>query len=89
MIKFINPRDMIIFAYHTYHAAFPNQTDEIRLSCGIGFRDRHHLIDILREVPQMGKQFLAGLPPHLQQYTYGYTSIDLNWQGPCQLFGNG
>jgi len=78
---FTNPGDMIVFAHRTYHAAFPNQTDEIRLSCGIGFRARHHRIDMPWEIPEIGKRFLADLPLHLQQYTRGYTSIDLDWRG--------
>ena len=78
---FANPGDMIVFAHRTYHAAFPNQTDEIRLSCGIGFRDRHYPIDIPWEIPEVSKQFLADLPPHLQQYVHGYTSINLGWGG--------
>ena len=78
---FTNPGDMIVFAHRTYHGAFPNQIDEIRLSCGVGFRSRDHHIDIPWEIPDEGKQFLADLPPHLQQYTHGYTSINLNWQG--------
>ena len=43
---FTNPGDMIVFAHRTYHGAFPNQIDEIRLSCGVGFRHRDHHIDI-------------------------------------------
>jgi len=81
VVLFTNPGDMIVFAHRTYHGAFPNQTDEIRLSCAIGFRARHHKIDIPWEIPDVGKQFLANLPPHLRQYTHGYTSIDTSWQG--------
>ena len=78
---FTNPGDMIVFAHRTYHAAcFANRTDEIRLSCAIGFRDRRHFIEVPWEIPEGGKQFLADLPPHLQRYTHGYTSIDLNWR---------
>ncbi len=77
---FTDPGDMIVFAHRTYHGAFPNQIDEIRLSCGVGFRSRDHHIDIPWEIPEEGKQFLADLPPHLHQYTHGYTSIDLAWQ---------
>ena len=36
---FTNPGDMIVFAHRTYHGAFPNQIDEIRLSCGVGFSE--------------------------------------------------
>ena len=78
---FTNPGDMIVFAHRTYHGAFPNQIDEIRLSCAIGFRNRAHHIDIPWEIPEDGRQFLADLPPHFQQYTHGYTSIDVGWRG--------
>ncbi len=78
---FTNPGDMIVFAHRTYHGAFPNQIDEIRLSCAIGFRSRDHHIDIPWEIPEEGKQFLADLPPQFHQYTHGYTSINLNWRG--------
>ena len=78
---FTNPGDMIVFAHRTYHGAFPNQIDEIRLSCAIGFRSRDHHIDIPWEIPAEGKQFLADLPPQFHQYTQGYTSIDLAWRG--------
>lgn len=78
---FTNPGDMIVFAHRTYHGAFPNQIDETRLSCAIGFRKRDYPIDIPWEIPDVGKQFLADLPAHLHQYTHGYTSIDLNWRG--------
>ncbi len=78
---FTNPGDMIVFAHRTYHGAFPNQADEIRLSCAVGFRSREHHIDIPWEIPEEGRQFLADLPQHLHQYTDGYTSINLGWQG--------
>ena len=78
---FTNPGDMIVFAHRTYHGAFPNQIDEIRLSCAIGFRSRAHHIDIPWEIPDVGKKFLEDLPPHLHQYTHGYTSIDTAWRG--------
>ena len=78
---FTNPGDMIIFAHRTYHGAFPNKLDEPRLSCGIGFRDRNHRIDIPWEIPESGQKFLADLPEHLQCYVDGYTSIDVEWKG--------
>ena len=78
---FTNPGDMIIFAHRTYHGAFPNQTDQVRLSCAIGFRARNHQIDIPWQIPEKGQQFLAELPSHLQRHTHGYTSIDTSWRG--------
>ena len=78
---FTDPGDMIVFAHRTYHGAFPNQIDEIRLSCSIGSRDRHHHIEVPWKIPEVGKQFLDDLPPYLQRYTHGYTDIDMGWQG--------
>ena len=77
---FTNPGDMIVFAHRTYHGAFSNQQDEVRLSCAIGFRDRDHRIDIPWEIPESGRKFLDDLPEHLQRYVDGYTSIDVGWK---------
>ncbi len=77
---FADPGDMIVFAHRTYHAAcFTNRTDEARLSCAVGFRDRRHSIEVPWEIPKAGKQFLSDLPPRLRRYTHGYTSIDIEW----------
>ena len=78
---FTNPGDMIIFAHRTYHGAFPNQLDEVRLSCAIGFRDRNHRIDVPWEIPEAGQRFMDELPEHLHRYIDGYTSIDTSWKG--------
>ena len=78
---FTDPGDMIVFAHRTYHGAFPNGLDEPRLSCAIGFRDRGHRIEVPWEIPESGRRFLAELPPHLQRYVEGYTSIDIAWRG--------
>ncbi|MEZ4863616.1 MAG: phytanoyl-CoA dioxygenase family protein [Caldilineaceae bacterium] len=78
---FTNGGDMIVFAHRTYHGAFPNQLEETRLSCAIGFRARTHRIEIPWTIPDEGQRFLAQLPAHLHRYTDGYTSIDMNWRG--------
>ena len=78
---FTDGGDMIVFAHRTYHGAFPNRTDETRLSCAIGFRDKNHKIDIPWDIPEEGQWFLENLPEHLQQYIDGYTSINLEWKG--------
>ncbi len=78
---FTEPGDMIVFAHRTYHGAFPNRLDEVRLSCAIGFRDRNHRIDAPWEIPDDGKRFLDSLPPHLERYVNGYTSINIHWRG--------
>ena len=78
---FTNGGDMIVFAHRTYHGAFPNQLEDTRLSCAIGFRDRNHRIDIPWEIPESGRWFLENLPERLQRYTDGYTSINMEWRG--------
>lgn len=77
---FTNPGDMIIFAHRTYHGAFPNQLDEVRLSCAIGFRDTNHKIDVPWKIPASGRRFMDEIPDHLKRYTVDYTSIDTSWK---------
>jgi hypothetical protein len=77
---FTNPGDMIVFAHRTYHWAFGNKMDEVRLSCAIGFRDRTHEIDVPWELPESGQKFMRDLPEHLNRYVQGYTSIDVGWK---------
>ena len=81
MPLFTQGGDMIVFAHRTYHGAFPNRLEEVRLSCAIGFRDRKHRIEVPWEIPKSGRWFLENLPGHLQEYTHGYTSIDMDWRG--------
>ena len=73
---FTNPGDMIVFAHRTYHGAFPNTLDEVRLSCALGFRDRKHEIQVPWEIPEEGRRFVEEIPEHLREYIHGYTSID-------------
>ena len=81
---FTNPGDMIVFAHRTYHGAFSNTLDEVRLSCALGFRDRRHEIAVPWEIPQAGKRFLEQIPDHLRRFTQGYTSIDTTWKAQAQ-----
>lgn len=78
---FTDPGDMIVFAHRTYHGAFANQSDEVRLSCAIGFRDRNCRIDVPWNIPEAGRDFLKNVPDHLRRYVDGYTSIDVGWKG--------
>ena len=78
---FTNPGDMIVFAHRTYHGAFPNTLDEVRLSCALGFRDRKHEIQVPWEIPEEGRRFVEEIPEHLREYIHGYTSIDTSWRG--------
>jgi hypothetical protein len=78
---FTDPGDMIVFAHRTYHWAFGNRMDEVRLSCAIGFRDSSHKIDVPWEIPEVGQKFMVDLPEHLRSYLDGYTSINTGWRG--------
>ncbi|HAA73735.1 TPA: hypothetical protein DCE37_01275 [Candidatus Latescibacteria bacterium] len=78
---FTNPGDMIIFAHRTYHWAFGNREEGVRLSCAIGFRDSSHKIDAPWDIPEVGRKFMADLPKHLRGYLDGYTSINMEWRG--------
>ncbi|MBS11328.1 MAG: hypothetical protein CME19_06980 [Gemmatimonadetes bacterium] len=78
---FTNPGDMIIFAHRTYHWAFGNREEGVRLSCAIGFRDSSHKIDAPWDIPEVGRKFMADLPEHLRGYLDGYTSINMEWRG--------
>lgn len=72
---FTEPNDAIVFAARTFHAAFTNNMNEVRLSCAVVFRPREIKLDYPWELPDRAKEFLAGLPDHLKPYFEGYTSI--------------
>jgi len=78
---FTDPGDEIIFAPRTYHAAFPNQINQVRLSCGIGFRPRSHRIDAPWPLSDSAQAFVKALPQHLQPLAKDYVGIDMNWRG--------
>lgn len=78
---FTEPGDEIIFADRTYHAAFPNQSDEVRLSCAIGFRPRPMRIDTPWQLPVSARRFIENLPGHLQPLVENYVGIDPQWRG--------
>ena len=71
---------MIVFAHLTYHGAFPNAIEDVRLSCGIGFRAADYRIDLPWDIPDEGKLFIETMPAHLRRYLDGYTSIDMEWK---------
>jgi hypothetical protein len=76
---FTDPNDMIIFAARTYHGAFPNQIDQVRLSCAIGFRSRHEHIAAPWPLSTSAQAFVQALPPHVQPLVEEYTGIDPKW----------
>lgn len=78
---YTDPGDMIVFAHRTYHWAFGNREDEVRLSCAVGFRESSHRIEVPWEIPEAGQKFMRDLPDHLKHYLDGYTSINMGWKG--------
>jgi ectoine hydroxylase-related dioxygenase (phytanoyl-CoA dioxygenase family) len=82
---FTDPGDMIVFAHRTYHAAYSNQTDRVRLSCGLNFRPRQEHIDAPWPLPESAKSFVNGLPERLQPLVENYTGIDLKWRSEAMM----
>ena len=77
---YTDPGDLILFAHRTYHAAFPNRTDEVRLSCALGFRPASHKIKAPWALPAAARQFQNNLAPRHLKYTEGYTGIEVGWR---------
>ncbi len=76
-----DPCDQIVFASRTYHAAFPNRTDRVRLSCAIIYRPRAYRIEAPWPLSVKAQAFLKALPLRLQPFVEGYVGIDNDWSG--------
>lgn len=77
---FTEPGDMILFAHRTFHAAFANRTDQVRLSCALGFRPKSYKIEAPWPLPQTARDLVAALPERLQPFVEEYTGIDPQWR---------
>jgi hypothetical protein len=77
---FTDPGDMILFAHRTYHAAFPNRTEEVRLSCAMGFRPKSYKIEAPWPLPPSAQAFVEAIPKNLQPFVEEYTGIDPQWR---------
>lgn len=78
---FTDPCDQIVFASRTYHAAFPNRTDRVRLSCALIYRPRDYRIDAPWPLSENAKAFLEAFPQRLRPFVDGYVGIDDDWSG--------
>ena len=78
---FADPGDMIVFAHRTYHAAFPNRTDNVRLSCALGFRPSDYKIKAPWPLPESAVAFKKSLPDRHRAYVEDYSGIDVDWRG--------
>ena len=84
---FADPCDQIVFASRTYHAAFPNRIDRVRLSCAIIFRPRDFKIEAPWPLSQDAQAFLKAFPRRLQPFVEGYVGIDDDWSGDDAMMG--
>ncbi len=82
---FTEPGDEIIFAARTYHSAFPNQTDQVRLSCGLGLRARTMRIEAPWPLSETAKTFINAQPPQLQPLVADYVGIDPSWRSDSMM----
>jgi len=77
---FTDPGDEIVFAARTYHSAFPNQSDQVRLSCGIGLRPRTMRIDAPWPLSDTAKAFIEAQSAQVQPLVADYVGIDPKWR---------
>ena len=84
---FTEPGDEIVFASRTYHSAFPNRIDRVRLSCGIGLRPRDYPLEAPWPLSEKAKAFKNGFPRHLQPLVKDYVGIDVEWRGEDAMMG--
>lgn len=84
---FTDPGDEIVFASRTYHSAFPNRIDQVRLSCGIGLRRRGYPVNAPWPLSESAQAFMKNFPRHLQPMVDGYVGIDTTWQGDGAMMG--
>ena len=84
---FTDPGDEIIFASRTYHSAFPNRIDRVRLSCGIGLRPRDYPVNAPWALSEDARAFMKAFPDHLQPLVKDYVGIDTEWSGDDAMMG--
>ena len=84
---FTEPGDEIVFASRTYHSAFPNRIDRVRLSCGIGLRPRGYPVEAPWPLSENAEAFLKEFPVHLQPLVKNYVGIDGEWRGEDAMMG--
>ena len=78
---FAGPCDEIVYASRTYHAAFPNSIDRVRLSCSAMLRPREYRIDAPWPLSEHAQAFKRTLPQRWQPLVEGYVGIDNDWSG--------
>ncbi len=84
---FTDPGDEIVFASRTFHAAFPNRIDRVRLSCAIIFRAREHTLDAPWPLSADAQAFIEAFPQRWQPLIENYVGIDNDWSGDEAMMG--
>ena len=84
---FTDPGDQIVFASRTYHAAFSNRIDRVRLSCAIIFRAREYTINAPWPLTEDAQAFMEALPQRWQPLVKNYVGIDNDWSGNDAMMG--
>ncbi len=78
---YTEPGDEIVFAARTYHAAFPNNTNRVRLSCGMSLRPRSVRLEAPWPLPDAARAFVAAQPAAVQPLLENYVGFDPSWRG--------
>ncbi len=78
---YTEPGDEIVFAARTYHAAFPNNTNRVRLSCGMSLRPRSMRLEAPWTLSESARAFVAAQPASVQPTVENYIGIDPRWRG--------
>jgi len=74
-----DPGDLLLFAARTYHAVFPHNGDEPRLSCGMVLRPADISFSTPWTLPESAHHFIESAPEGIKQYVKGYTGIQKSW----------
>jgi hypothetical protein len=75
------PRDLVIFAARTWHAALPYAGPGPRLMCGVLLRPRRIRVAAPWPLPEHARRFVATAPEPVRRLCDGYVGIDAGW-GP-------
>ena len=78
------PGDEIVFAARTYHAAFPNNTNRVRLSCGMSLRPRSTRLDAPWPLSETARAFVEAQPEAVRPMLENYIGIDPGWRSNTQ-----
>lgn len=79
------PGDEIVFAARTYHAAFPNTTARVRLSCGMSLRPRSMRLESPWPRSEAARAFVGAQPAAVQPMLENYIGFDPGWRSGAEV----